>query len=132
MYAYPRPGLTEVSVAIVASQASLLKNHHKQRKENSLSSSRLKEKGRVFREAFLAKLALLLKGTVQAPPDRFGETLADEHIRGGGLLLIHINTIPCNARRCNVLDVPVSTGNEKSGLWLLQSCGVTPIFVYIC
>ena len=46
-------------------------------------SCRLKEKGRIFREAFLAKLALLLKGTVQAPPDRFGETLADEHIRGG-------------------------------------------------
>jgi len=44
---------------------------------------RLKEKGRIFREAFLAKLALLLRGTVQAPPDRFGETLADEHIRGG-------------------------------------------------
>jgi hypothetical protein len=49
----------------------------------SISGCRLKEKGRIFREAFLAKLALLLRGTVQAPPDRFGETLADEHIRGG-------------------------------------------------
>lgn len=45
---------------------------------------RLKEKGRIFREAFLAKLGLLLRGTVAAPPDRYGETLADEHIRGGG------------------------------------------------
>lgn len=46
---------------------------------------RLKEKGRIFREAFLAKLGLLLRGTVAAPPERYGETLADEHIRGGGL-----------------------------------------------
>ncbi len=45
---------------------------------------RLKEKGRTFRESFLAKLGLLLRGTVAAPPERFGETLADEHIRGGG------------------------------------------------
>ena len=44
---------------------------------------RLKEKGRTFREAFLAKLGLLLRGTVAAPPERYGETLADEHIRGG-------------------------------------------------
>ena len=44
---------------------------------------RLKEKGRIFRESFLAKLALLLRGTVAAPPERYGETLADEHIRGG-------------------------------------------------
>ena len=44
---------------------------------------RLKEKGRSFRESFLAKLCLLLRGTVAAPPERFGETLADEHIRGG-------------------------------------------------
>lgn len=47
---------------------------------------RLKEKGRTFREAFLAKLGLLLRGTVAAPPERYGETLADEHIRGGGFL----------------------------------------------
>ena len=42
----------------------------------------LQEKGRVFRESFLSKLQLLLRGTVAAPPERFGETLADEHIRG--------------------------------------------------
>ena len=48
-----------------------------------VSTRRLKDKGRTFREAFLAKLALLLRGTVAAPPERFGETLADEHIRGG-------------------------------------------------
>lgn len=48
-----------------------------------LQPDKLKEKGRSFREVFLAKLQLLLKGTVSAPPERFGETLADEHIRGG-------------------------------------------------
>ena len=47
------------------------------------AACRLKEKGRIFRESFLAKLALLLRGTVAAPPERYGETLADEHIRGG-------------------------------------------------
>lgn len=46
----------------------------------------LQEKGRVFRESFLSKLALLLRGTVAAPPERFGETLADEHIRGGAFV----------------------------------------------
>jgi hypothetical protein len=43
----------------------------------------LQDKGRVFREAFLNKLSLLLRGTVAAPADRFGETLADEHMMGG-------------------------------------------------
>lgn len=37
----------------------------------------------MFREAFLNKLNLLLRGTVAAPADRFGETLADEHMMGG-------------------------------------------------
>lgn len=37
----------------------------------------------MFRESFLNKLSLLLKGTVAAPSERFGETLADEHLRGG-------------------------------------------------
>lgn len=53
---------------------------------NDLESEKLKEKGRVFREAFIAKLGLLLRGTVAAPPDRFGETLGDEHIRGGAFV----------------------------------------------
>ena len=44
---------------------------------------RLKDKGRIFRETFLAKLGLLLRGTVAAPPERFGETIEDERIRGG-------------------------------------------------
>lgn len=43
----------------------------------------MQEKGRGFRESFLSKLTLLLKGTVAAPSNRFGETLADEHLRGG-------------------------------------------------
>jgi len=52
----------------------------------NLQPDKLKEKGRKFREAFLEKLAQLMRGTVQAPPDRFGETLADEHIRGGAFV----------------------------------------------
>lgn len=52
----------------------------------NLQPDKLKEKGRRFREAFLEKLKQLLSGTVQAPPDRFGETLADEHIRGGAFV----------------------------------------------
>lgn len=53
---------------------------------NDLHPEKLKEKGRSFREAFLSKLGLLLRGTVAAPPERFGETLADEHIRGGAFV----------------------------------------------
>lgn len=57
---------------------------------------RLKEKGRSFRESFLAKLGLLLRGTVAAPPERFGETLSDEHIRGGGLCVMRqLSLITC-------------------------------------
>lgn len=51
-----------------------------------LASDKLREKGRSFRESFLGKLQLLLRGTVAAPPERFGETLADEHIRGGAFV----------------------------------------------
>lgn len=43
----------------------------------------MQDKGRTFRESFLNKLSLLLRGTVAAPSDRFGETLEDEHLRGG-------------------------------------------------
>jgi len=53
---------------------------------NDLEPEKLKEKGRIFRESFIAKLGLLLRGTVSAPPDRFGETLTDEHIRGGAFI----------------------------------------------
>ncbi|GAB4820130.1 hypothetical protein N2152v2_007176 [Parachlorella kessleri] len=53
---------------------------------SDMHPEKLKEKGRIFREAFLNKLQLLLKGTVAAPPDRFGETLSDEHIRGGAFV----------------------------------------------
>ncbi len=35
----------------------------------------------------MSKLGLLLRGTVAAPADRFGETLADEHVRGGAFVL---------------------------------------------
>jgi hypothetical protein len=51
--------------------------------DKSALPSVTQEKGRMFREAFLNKLSLLLRGTVAAPADRFGETLADEHMMGG-------------------------------------------------
>ncbi|XP_020253126.1 dynamin-like protein ARC5 isoform X3 [Asparagus officinalis] len=49
----------------------------------NLDEMKLKEKGRAFHDSFLAKLSLLLKGTVVAPPDKFGETLQDERTNGG-------------------------------------------------
>ena len=52
----------------------------------ALDQDKLKERGRVFREQLLSKLGLLLRGTVAAPPERFGETLADEHLKGGAFV----------------------------------------------
>ncbi|KAI4342269.1 hypothetical protein MLD38_026912 [Melastoma candidum] len=49
----------------------------------TLDEAKLKEKGRTFHDLFLTKLSLLLKGTVVAPPDKFGETLQDERANGG-------------------------------------------------
>lgn len=34
-------------------------------------------------EQFLARLSLILRGTVTAPAARFGESLQDEHAKGG-------------------------------------------------
>lgn len=62
-----------------------------------LHPDRLKDKGRIFREAFLTKLTLLLKGTVAATPERFGETLADEHTRGGSFILPDGRALPVPA-----------------------------------
>lgn len=48
-----------------------------------LNKSNLKDRGRAFLEAFISKIGLILRGTTAAPPTRFGETLAEEHVRGG-------------------------------------------------
>ncbi|XAR53077.1 Dynamin GTPase [Bertholletia excelsa] len=56
------------------------------RELSSLDEVKLKEKGRAFHVQFLTKLSLLLKGTVVAPPDKFGETLQDERINGGAFI----------------------------------------------
>ncbi|KAH1050113.1 hypothetical protein AAZX31_08G072800 [Glycine max] len=53
---------------------------------STLDEAKLKEKGRAFHDMFLTKLSLLLKGTVVAPPDKFGETLQDERINGGAFI----------------------------------------------
>ncbi|KAG1369941.1 dynamin-like protein ARC5 [Cocos nucifera] len=50
---------------------------------SNLDEVKLKEKGRAFHDSLLTKLSLLLKGTVVAPPDKFGETLQDERTNGG-------------------------------------------------
>ncbi len=43
----------------------------------------LQDKGRVFVDAFLNRLQQLLRGTVAAAADKWGETLSDEHARVG-------------------------------------------------
>ncbi|XP_057803948.1 dynamin-like protein ARC5 [Salvia miltiorrhiza] len=53
---------------------------------STLDEVKLKEKGRNFHDMFLTKLSLLLKGTVVAPPDKFGETLQDERVNGGAFI----------------------------------------------
>ncbi|XP_035542395.1 dynamin-like protein ARC5 isoform X2 [Juglans regia] len=54
--------------------------------KSTLDEVKLKEKGRTFHDLFLTKLSLLLKGTVVAPPDKFGETLQDERTNGGAFV----------------------------------------------
>lgn len=68
---------------------------------NDLHPDKLKDRGRSFREAFLSKLGLLLRGTVAAPADRFGETLADEHVRGGAFVLPDGRPLPPPANLAN-------------------------------
>ncbi|GAA0141342.1 membrane traffic protein [Lithospermum erythrorhizon] len=53
---------------------------------SNVDETKLKEKGRAFHDLFLTKLSLLLKGTVVAPPDKFGETLHDERVNGGAFI----------------------------------------------
>ncbi|KAJ6915166.1 dynamin-like protein ARC5 [Populus alba x Populus x berolinensis] len=53
---------------------------------STLDEVKLKEKGRKFHDLFITKLSLLLKGTVVAPPDKFGETLQDERSNGGAFV----------------------------------------------
>ncbi|CAI9781780.1 unnamed protein product [Fraxinus pennsylvanica] len=53
---------------------------------SNLDVIKLKEKGRAFHDLFLTKLSHLLKGTVIAPPDKFGETLQDERVNGGAFI----------------------------------------------
>eukprot|EP00240_Pyramimonas_obovata_P003576 CAMPEP_0118946316 /NCGR_PEP_ID=MMETSP1169-20130426/44011_1 /TAXON_ID=36882 /ORGANISM="Pyramimonas obovata, Strain CCMP722" /LENGTH=824 /DNA_ID=CAMNT_0006892251 /DNA_START=57 /DNA_END=2531 /DNA_ORIENTATION=- len=53
---------------------------------NELDVDKLKDKGRNFYSNFVAKIPLLVRGTMAAPVERFGETLADEHIRGGAFV----------------------------------------------
>ncbi|XP_076960268.1 dynamin-like protein ARC5 [Bidens hawaiensis] len=61
---------------------------------STLDEVKLKEKGRAFHDLFLTKLSLLLKGTVVAPPDKFGETLQDERVNGGALIGIDGSQFP--------------------------------------
>lgn len=56
------------------------------RELSDLDEAKLKERGRTFHDSFLTKLSLLLKGSVVAPPDKFGETLQDERVNGGAFI----------------------------------------------
>ncbi|XXG87115.1 hypothetical protein AAC387_Pa11g1881 [Persea americana] len=62
------------------------KLHEINQELSDLDEAKLKEKGRTFHDSFLTKLSLLLKGTVVAPPDKFGETLQDERVNGGAFI----------------------------------------------
>ncbi|XP_077249784.1 P-loop containing nucleoside triphosphate hydrolases superfamily protein [Tasmannia lanceolata] len=62
------------------------KLHEIKQELSDLDEVKLKEKGRMFHDSFLTKLSLLLKGTVVAPPDKFGETLQDERVNGGAFI----------------------------------------------
>ncbi|KAL4362798.1 hypothetical protein GQ457_04G004090 [Hibiscus cannabinus] len=53
---------------------------------STVDEVKLRERGRAFHDLFLTKLSLLLKGTVVAPPDKFGETLVDERSNGGAFV----------------------------------------------
>ena len=68
---------------------------------SNLQEDRLKERGRHFRERFIAKIHTLMKGTISASPERFGETLADEHIRGGAFLDVDGQPLPHYANLAN-------------------------------
>ncbi|KAF5733123.1 dynamin-like protein ARC5 [Tripterygium wilfordii] len=58
------------------------------RELSTLDEVKLKEKVLAFHNMFLTKLSSLLRGTVIAPPDQFGETLQDERISGGPFVSI--------------------------------------------
>ncbi|XP_021896544.1 dynamin-like protein ARC5 isoform X2 [Carica papaya] len=62
------------------------KLHDINKELSSLDEVKLKEKARRFHDLFLTKLSLLLKGTVVAPPEKFGETLQDERTNGGAFV----------------------------------------------
>ncbi len=51
----------------------------------------LQDKGRAFCEAFLTRLQHLLRGTIAAQPEKWGESLADEHVSGGAALALCID-----------------------------------------
>ncbi|GFR45611.1 hypothetical protein Agub_g7018 [Astrephomene gubernaculifera] len=58
----------------------------------NLNPEQLKDKGRAFVDAFLNRLQQLLRGTITAPADKWGETLADEHSRGGSFVAAHASS----------------------------------------
>jgi len=68
---------------------------------SNLQEDRLKKRGRHFREKFIAKIHTLVQGSISASPERFGETLADEHIRGGAFLDVDGQPLPHYANLAN-------------------------------
>lgn len=68
---------------------------------NDFDRDKLREKGRTFREGFLTKIELLMKGTANAPIEKFGETIADEHVRGGAFVGVDGQPLPHYATLSN-------------------------------
>ncbi|GAQ80690.1 dynamin family protein [Klebsormidium nitens] len=64
------------------------------RELSNLDGAKLKERGRIFRDQYLKKLSVILKGTVAAPTERFGEALQDERIIGGAFSGFDGNQLP--------------------------------------
>ncbi|PNH09185.1 Dynamin-like protein ARC5 [Tetrabaena socialis] len=54
----------------------------------------LQDKGRAFVDSFLSRLQQLLRGTIAAPVDKWGETLSEEHSRGGSFTPGHSRSLP--------------------------------------
>lgn len=61
---------------------------------SDLDGPKLKERGRAFRDAFLQKIGLLVRGTIAAPPEKFGESLQDERALGGAFIGIDGQQLP--------------------------------------
>jgi hypothetical protein len=57
-----------------------------ERELGALSLDQLKASAEEYREHFVRALGLAIQGTIQAPPDQFGETLESEQLKAGSFI----------------------------------------------